>query len=196
MKVADSDADGLASPSIRQRPHTDAEEQLHGVLGDRGGETKGSSELFAEVSGGDYLGHHRWVVFLFRRSTALRGRAEICPVDGNTRSAYRIPNGESRVLRPPPRKRPNSPTSPSACACRHAADGLAKPRAQGSGASEALHNLDAKTQEMIAVEVDWIGTMMPSPRNPRQAATLTERALGGQVDWIRPSESPFYDNAT
>src|ERR1039457_3190924 len=133
MKVADSDADGLASPSIRQRPHTDAEEQLHGVLGDRGGETKGSSEVFAEVSGGDYLGHHRWVVFLFRRSTALRGRAEICPVDGNTRSAYRIPNGESRVLRPPPRKRPNSPTSPSACACRHAADGLAKPRAQGSG---------------------------------------------------------------
>jgi hypothetical protein len=73
---------------------------------------------------------------------------------------------------------------------------LAKPRAQGSGASEALHNLDAKTQEMIAVEVNWIGSMKPSPRNPRQAATSTERALGGQVDWIRPSESPFYDNAT
>jgi hypothetical protein len=42
---------------------SDAEEQFHGVLGDRGGETKGSFEELAEVRGGDYLGHHRWVVF-------------------------------------------------------------------------------------------------------------------------------------
>src|ERR1017187_3063680 len=62
MKVADSDADGFAGLSVRQRPHTDAEEQFHGVLGDRGGETKGSSEELGEVRGGDYLGHHRWAV--------------------------------------------------------------------------------------------------------------------------------------
>src|ERR1019366_3464796 len=54
MKVADSDADGLARPSVRQRPHTRAEEQLNAVLGDRGGETKGSFEEVAEVRGGDY----------------------------------------------------------------------------------------------------------------------------------------------
>jgi hypothetical protein len=59
MKVADSDADGFARPSVRQRPHTGAKEQLNGVLGDRGGETKGSFEELAEVRGGDYLGHHR-----------------------------------------------------------------------------------------------------------------------------------------
>src|ERR1017187_3624760 len=133
MKVADSDADGFARPSVRQRPHTGAEEQFHGVLGDGGGQAEGSPEELAEVRGGDYLGHHRWVVFLFRRFTALRGRAGIWPVDGNTWFGYPIQYGEPPI---PPllrRKRPNSPTSPSACACRHAADGLAKPRAQGSG---------------------------------------------------------------
>jgi hypothetical protein len=41
---------------------------------------------------------------------------------------------------------------------------------------------------MIAVEVNWIGTMMPSPRNPRQAATSSERALYGQVDYFKISK--------
>jgi len=62
--------------------------------------------------------------------------------------------------------------------------------------SKAPQNLDAKLKEMIAVEVERTGAMTHSPGNPQQAATSTERALGGQVDWIRPSESPFYDNAT
>ena len=59
MKVADSDADGFGRPSVRQRPHTDAEEQLDGVLGDRGGEAKAPFEELAEVRGGDDLRHHR-----------------------------------------------------------------------------------------------------------------------------------------
>src|ERR1017187_6387951 len=101
MKVADSDADGFARPSVRQRPHTGAEEQFHGVLGDGGGQAEGSPEELAEVRGGDYLGHHRWVVFLFRRFTALRGRAGIWPVDGNTWFGYRIQYGEPRIPRLP-----------------------------------------------------------------------------------------------
>ena len=59
VKVAETDAKGFASSSVRQRPLAGAEEQLYGVLGDRGGETKGSFEELAEVGGGDYLGHHR-----------------------------------------------------------------------------------------------------------------------------------------
>jgi hypothetical protein len=59
VKVAETDAEGFAGTSVRQRPLAGAEEQLYGVLGDRGGETKGSFEEPPEVRGADYLGHHR-----------------------------------------------------------------------------------------------------------------------------------------
>jgi hypothetical protein len=42
--------------------------------------------------------------------------------------------------------------------------------------SNAPQNLDAALKEIIVVDVEWIGTTMPSPKNPRQAATSTERA--------------------
>jgi hypothetical protein len=48
------------------------------------------------------------VVFLFRRSTALRGKAGIWPVDGNTWSGYPIQYGEPRIPGLPRRKRTNS----------------------------------------------------------------------------------------
>ena len=60
MKVAETDADGLARPSVRQRPHTCAKEQLNGVLGDGTGDADAPFQVFAEVRGGDYLGYHRW----------------------------------------------------------------------------------------------------------------------------------------
>jgi hypothetical protein len=86
-------------------------------------------------------------------------------VDGNTWSAYAIQDGESRYLRPPRRKRPNSTTCQSAgpATCRSDAGGQADHWELGSKAPQTL---DAKLKEMIAVEVDWIGTIMPSPRNP------------------------------
>ena len=62
VKVAETDAEGFAGPSVRQRALAGAEEQLHGVLGDRGYETKGPLEELAEVRGTDYLGHHRCIV--------------------------------------------------------------------------------------------------------------------------------------
>ena len=67
----------------------------------------------------------------------------------------------------------NVPTSAGRATCQSAADGLAN---HWKLASKAPQNLDAKMKEMIAIEVDWIGTMIPSPRNTRQAATSTERA--------------------
>jgi hypothetical protein len=62
VKVAETDAEGFAGPSVRQRPLAGAEEQLYGVLGDRGGKAKGPFEELAEVRGTDYLGHHRCIV--------------------------------------------------------------------------------------------------------------------------------------
>ena len=40
----------------------------------------------------------------------------------------------------------------------------------------------AKLKEIIVVEVDWIGTMMVSPRNPDRRPLQRERAFFGQVN--------------
>jgi hypothetical protein len=80
-------------PPVRQRPHTGAEEQLNGVLGDGSGDADAPFQVFAEVRGGDYLGHHRWVVFHSGepraaqegRNLASGGRHLVCAPDPERR---------------------------------------------------------------------------------------------------------------
>ena len=67
------------------------------------------------------------------------------------------------VLRAEKGPTPQRANSAVPATCRSDADGQAD---HWKLASKALQNLDAKLKEIIVVEVDWIGTTMPSPRNP------------------------------
>src|ERR1039457_4069517 len=133
--------------------------QPNGVLGDRGGKAKGPFEELAEVRGGNYLGHHCCIVF---GSDGSRPELEKRSVDADTTSWNWSHNGGKLVfgLRPLKKGRLHNGAVLRACGSPMCRQWLGETLRSGS---EPLQNLDAKMKEMIVVEVEGIGTMMPSP---------------------------------
>ena len=113
--------------------------------------------------GGDYLLHHRWVAFLFRRLTARAGGQE----SGQWTATPGLPTRPSTenlrflVFRagkgPTPRQSAGPATGGLPATSRR------NPR---EGGKQGTPESGREAEEVIAVEVERTGGMMPSPRNP------------------------------